>query len=1154
MAKRAYDEAEDTSRPPKRAKPDQAHKSAPLPPPEIEEIHFAHQLSTLLTFHQTSPQSLRNGIASFKNFLESILYHRAEEDRGRQLSILREYLENQKASTTGGEEQQTPLLAQLFAGWGFANSNNNDYLASSVSAVLALLVKTLAGLLDFREFGVLVCRAVLVQGNLRLLKRNLDAPRHKEFVISPALRLLIEVTAFDGGVLAREVYKRREVTFQVNGLRRLLGLGRSHGVEEDRRRPSVRTLAVRYVLAHLKFQDEGGKIDVLRQKPVCSGLFLLLREDPAELVREMLAAVEGSVLKDQSLPRSAKGGLLMEHNLLRVLETARDHAGSEDGIEDFAYAWLRAVCTTPSFGILRSSGWYPPGTVKYEQQQSSNTIDLGLDSIPFYDGTESIQLRNTILSNWLPNLKPQSSTSERDLLLECFKSAPELVTPYFQERAAHMQMEPKLTNTWIGYASFMLEATALPIPSRFGHTEGEGFAQLPPQTSIVVESLLPKPLNQKVLTRCLNQSSDLITFFTMRLLIVSLQKLAKVLAGFSKAEQTSTQPSLWAQASEKLLNAFTARCPPMTAAVEAFRKTPDDETHILQRKAATHLLRLFHEVTPVQALEQQFDVSTALTTALERSENATASEADSEVSRVRAAELQHLLSIAGSSHGMRWFDVPKKSSLRLSPVVALLKLHAREGQSRDGERRAFIEEIVVANDVINKRSESAAGMVASPIDALVGCLMWTAKSGGQQTDETWNFLQDCFARVAKAPVKYLDIAEGMQKRREGGESATRAAGPSVLAAVMHEQRPFAVKREEQGGQEVTPLISMFLAALVVYCGERIDAVEYVDKPSKLAETLPKELEELVMEGVEEQTTNEPIDNDALENGETSSPIPFDPLPVESDSHPELLRWTKKDLDIALEDGDIDALILCLSSKDPSIQHQAKTQLTALSNKVYTSDHEHKTQLYLLLGELLETYTLHTQHAKTKGTTTPTFPYLATTFANAGLHILLDPTHFLYSKLNTHLLSRPSWSLTKLPQQWLHSALHSPPSDDDAHWKETQWVLSWLVAGLRTQADLELLRRGQVFERVLALYFEPGASGRFVKDRVLELLWRGVGVGAGTVVTRTGVLGFLDIAEEKEGDEGRRALLGALRKGVLDECEGEEGKRVGEWSGVEVGRM
>lgn len=214
MSKRNRD-VEDTSRPPKRSKPTQA-------PAQIDEIHFARQLQQSLVFRQDGIQQLRNGIASFKAFLESILYHKEEDDRARQISILREYLETEKPGDSSDTER--PFLGQLWQAWSFAVQNNNDYLTSSVSSVLTLLLRTLSGLIDLRDHGILLCRTVLHHQHLRLIKRGLDAPKHKEFVISPCLRLLTELVSFDGGLLAREVYKRREQTFDGNSLRRNLGL------------------------------------------------------------------------------------------------------------------------------------------------------------------------------------------------------------------------------------------------------------------------------------------------------------------------------------------------------------------------------------------------------------------------------------------------------------------------------------------------------------------------------------------------------------------------------------------------------------------------------------------------------------------------------------------------------------------------------------------------------------------------------------------------------------------------------------------------------------------------------------------------------------------------------------------------------------------
>jgi nucleolar pre-ribosomal-associated protein 1 len=217
MSKRSLEREDGGDRPPKRSKP-----YTPPAPPVIEEIHFARQLQQSLIFRQDGIQQSRNGMASFKAFLESILYHRDEDSRASQLSILREYLDTQKPADP--KDTEHPFMGQLWQAWSFANQNNNEHLASAVCAIFALLLRTLSTLLDFREHGFLLCRTVLLHQHLRLVKRGLDAPKHKDFVISPCIRLLTEVTSFDGGVLAREVYKRREQTFDISTLRRNLGV------------------------------------------------------------------------------------------------------------------------------------------------------------------------------------------------------------------------------------------------------------------------------------------------------------------------------------------------------------------------------------------------------------------------------------------------------------------------------------------------------------------------------------------------------------------------------------------------------------------------------------------------------------------------------------------------------------------------------------------------------------------------------------------------------------------------------------------------------------------------------------------------------------------------------------------------------------------
>ncbi|KAK5165293.1 uncharacterized protein LTR77_009391 [Saxophila tyrrhenica] len=1110
MSKRGR--TDDDSRPPKRPKPDHVLQAV------VEEIHFARQLQELLTFRQDGIQQLRGGIASFKAFLESVCYHRDEDRRSRQLAILHEFLDSEKPADANDTER--PFLAQLWQAWSFASQNNNDHLCSQISALFALLVKTLSSILDFRDHGVLLCRTILQHQHLRMIRRSLDAPKHKDFLISPCLRLLTEVTSFDGGLLAKEVYKRREQTFEPMALRRNLGAFKTDQSEEEaRRRPAIRTLTIRYILTHLKYLHQGGKADLLKNRPLCTSLFHFLQDDPADVIAELLSATEQHVLKDADLPRSAKAALLVEHNLERVTDIATrssaDHAAFQT-----AFAWLKAVCSEPSCGVLRISGWYPPGTDRFsEDTLRADAIDLGLDSVDFYDRDQKPNVRNTVLLTWIQTLRPHSNLRERELLLTCFRSAPELVAAYFAEK--NMQLEPKLSNTWIGYASLLFEVVQLDLPAFLGYEDG--WAQLPPQTYIMLDSILPRSLTQKVLTRCLNQSNDLIRFFAVRILVMALQKLSEVQLQLAKGSDSAvSKTELWKEASERLHEAFVERFPAMKDVVGAFRKIPNDDEHLLQQEAVTHLLRLCYEVLPLQAAAEPFDISAPLTAALVKTDPiATAEEA------LQSIRLEHLLQIARRSPGMRWLT--KQGALEHSPLMTLLKIHAENVNDR--QVRDLICGVLAEHSILS---------TASGLDALVAVLHHLAPV----SEAVASFLDDCFSRANKQPVKYLDDMEAMVAKHADDHEGPRTL-PSILPAVLGEQAAYVGNRPRKEQSEIATFIIGYFD-LLRWTAEAKDGLELIRESFESLDRFQvlEELHDPKSTLLNVEISRAPIATE--ENVKATGPVhvlPFSAPSAESENHPELLKWSQKDLGLAIEDGDIAALMLCLSSQYPEIRSQALVQLHRVLEKVLESTLEDKMQIYFLLGELIETYE-HPIETSSDAT-----PYLVTCFATHALEIEIQPVHYLYPKINRFLNKGPAWRPSKLPTHLLKRTVLSEPEEDDSYWKEVQWVLDWLVDGTRTVDDLEILRKGKVFEQIMSLCSSPGSGAR-VKERVLELLWRVTFIegGSTTLIKRTGSLSWLNMVP---GEERIAGLMQGLRKRIVETCDQEE---IEEWGGVSIDIM
>jgi nucleolar pre-ribosomal-associated protein 1 len=174
--------------------------------------------------------------------------------------------------------------------------------------------------------------------------------------------------------------------------------------------------------------------------------------------------------------------------------------------------------------------------------------------------------------------------------------------------------------------------------------------------SVVIQSILPQPLTQQVLVKCLNSSSDLVNLFAIRILIVAFQKLRFVLHEYNTALSGGSSQS-WQQGSERLVADFCQRCPSMKAIIQVFRRPTFQKD--MMREAIVKLIRLYFEVTPQVALQEKFDVSVPLCNALMQAGQPADAPEDK---AFRVMELEHWMQIARHSSSMRWWQKSSKFS------------------------------------------------------------------------------------------------------------------------------------------------------------------------------------------------------------------------------------------------------------------------------------------------------------------------------------------------------------------------------------------------------------------------------------------------------------------------------------------------------------
>ncbi|KAJ5312848.1 hypothetical protein N7508_003678 [Penicillium antarcticum] len=1097
-------------------------------PKPAEEINItsAAQLRELLAVQQNAPLA-RQGIVKFKEFLVSIGQTEKEHDKAQKLRVLKSYCDKQ-ISTPAKEDETAVCFPDLIASWAFGDGNNNEPLLTNVPSVLAIFLKTISSELEFRDFGIALCKHLLQKDQLRLFNRGLTATKSKEHLISPCLRLLTEIVTFDGGAVARQLYLRRYITFK--RMEVFLTPNKAQESEDESHKSTLRRNAQRYLLANLRVQHASEKGDIIEQHKITRSFLEHIRKDPRETVMEIIKAIERDIVQDSGLPRKSKSKFFNRHNLERLVTLYGYDRESDEpnpngvSIANEIHRIMMNICKTAGLGVLLpETGWYPVGTDPETLPADDDAcIELGLDSPIHVDKyRESVPVRNGSLSFLIQCLRPDVDSLQIELLVTIFKVAPELIADFFTRKTMFIS-DPKATPSWMAESAFLFSTVQLPVPANCGWKEKQPI--LPPPVSIAIENILPRPLSQKIMTRCLNQNAEIITLFAVRILTLAFTKLRAVLKIF-QGEHGQGQ-LFWNQASSKLLAEFSHRCPSIKDVVVLFRRTAKED--LQQQEAVAELLTCYYEVMPDIALEENFDVSLVLVDVLKRLEEKDTSVDDSES---LLSQLQSLLQIAQQSASLRWWQKP--ANMQYSPFTSILKV-LMDTADKDSSRRisTLLKTVLVENSVLQSSPHAFASVLSS-----------LENSEHEALHQQLVFFDNCVSRVAKKPVHYIDMLESLSKDESGTTSA--------LVAVIVEQWPFVIK---SGDKSTEIAVGSWIASLLgnlKQAGESTkvlkaarDALVEATETKKVKSLLKKSLK-----GTEDADTEEKMDIDSGSNVPSAKKTPtvdldeiFGFLPTEGTTHNALNRWDREEVEQAVDQGRVAELILCLCSQHEEVRRQAFANLVRFMAKLKESKYAEWRTVYTLTGELLET-------VNTIGMEKPV-PWIVGECAANCLAVLTNPLHKVYGKVNKFLQKAPFWEVEKIPTYWVDKILLHEPELDDGYFDEIDWLLGLFVKALRTEADMEVYRRANVFERILSLYQSP-TLGPTARRKILHIVYRAAQVGGSTtLITRSGVISWIQI-QVAEANSKEAAQLSALAKSLYGTC---DRGRVDSWSNGTLSRV
>ncbi|KAL8706027.1 MAG: hypothetical protein Q9201_000912 [Fulgogasparrea decipioides] len=1072
----------------------------------IEVITSVKQLQGLLAFSQDAgTDSSRRNIQVFKAFLEIVAYGEDAVIQSSKRAILLRYLESQ--SISNGEARSIDSF-DLVKTWSFAAHSNNERLFSAITAVLALLLKAISRHVEFRDIGRGLCNLLLHHEQLKVLERGLSAQKAKDHLISPCLRLLTEIVSFDGGYSASRTYRLKDVTFKrLDNFLSLRQDTKGFGFS-SRRKASIRDNALRYLFANLRLQGHATKTEILGHGKLFRSMFEDIKEDSATIIQEHLTLMKDEVLQDMNIPRRIKGRLFSEQVLESIAmlygynienDLTEEEKQSQAQISELAHTFLLSACTTPAYGILLKQDHQQPGTEIEETNVESNDpaenyTNIGLLS---KQPRKRMPIRNRTLASFLQTLRPHASILQRNLVLATFQAAPELVSDYFFRRR-NFSFEPKLTATWIGFAAFLHATIDLPIEEQI--TNSRTNALLPPPISDLIGIILPLPLSAKNLSKCLNQSVPVIKFLAIKILSAAFEKFGKMLCRFRSAIGRGRGfGRAWTLAASELAEEFNQQCPDMNHVIAVFRScTPES---MVLREASARLLSLYYQHLPQKALEQKFDVSLALSAALN---DAISTARSSRKLDLEPLVLSHLLDISKCSPDIRWWHKPEPDKLSL--FASGLKLCATLGSgliSRSFE--ALLRSSL--NELSSLDSTQGNQLLATLLESLTSTEEW------QPASTIFEFLDGCFLRLSKQVVKYHQDFIRLRAHIHPTGSRTSDALHGMLLVVFKEQWPFLQKSVTKSEiQTISLWLSRFLLLLAQNDGnsklpnhfrELFKDITGNKQFEKLLENPPdKQLPRNDAGAQREPPSGQEFpkalvgrvnQEEQAQEDEWKSPPP----PSENEDHPGLGKWKRFDIEESVVEGAMGDLILCLCSKYADIRKQALVELRSWMKGLQTSQYSEREQIYLLTGELVETV---------RDTIADTaLPYFVGVVAAKSCLVLANPLHNLYAKVNKFLNRGPTWNVGKLPSYWVDQILMHLPTIDDGHYKEVSWLLDSLIDGLRTAAvnisDMELYRHCHILERLLSLFASPSLPAS-CQDKLLTLLFRCVYAGGALLTLRS----------------------------------------------------
>ncbi|CAZ79733.1 unnamed protein product [Tuber melanosporum] len=243
-----------------------------------------------------------------------------------------------------------------------------------------------------------------------------------------------------------------------------------------------------------------------------------------------------------------------------------------------------------------------------------------------------------------------------------------------------------------------------------------------------------------------------------------------------------------------------------------------------------------------------------------------------------------------------------------------------------------------------------------------------------------------------------------------------------------------------------------------------------------------------------------------------------------------------DAQAAVEKHTLGFAIMGLCSYRKSSNSQARSYIKTAIAKLEASAYRERAQILHLLCAILASFTIYEKLDASQPLHIPT---VVGVFLAQLVQVLSNPNHFLYEKVMELLLRQPLLNLHDVPH------MISLSNIGEEYHKEVFWILNVLEAGLKTEEDLDLYRKRNVFGNCLNVYNSPYTSEK-EKEKIIELLWNAAGIEGGgtTLITRNGIISWIENQLSRVLSVENRILMKRLGARLFESAAKEH---INEWS-------